>query len=278
VSGDALDPDLQRIAILPMYDFEELHAAHDELWAAIAARLRTRISCFVPDTLTRGTALLPAWRDPRLLLGQTCGYPLVTELHQTVRLVLTPIYTAPGCDGAWHRSAVIVRADDHVADLEGLRGRRCALNGWDSNTGMNLLRAMVAPIARSDRFLQEIVVSGSHHQSLCLVAAGEADVASIDCVTLAHLTRIDPALTARIRILDWTAPSPGLPMITSATNDDATLEALRAAVIEVFHDPALADVRGALLLAGYEILARETYGEISRLEAQATENGYPRLA
>jgi ABC-type phosphate/phosphonate transport system substrate-binding protein len=261
-----------------MYDFEELHAAHDQLWAAIAMRLRTRISGFVPDTLTRTEALLSAWQDSRLLLGQTCGYPLVTALSQTVRLVLTPIYAAPGCDGAWHCSAIVVRADDGVANLEGLRGQRCALNSWDSNTGMNLLRATIAPIARSERFLGEIIVSGSHHRSLSMVAAGEADVASIDCVTLAHLTRIDPALVATTRILDWTVPSPGLPMITSSTNDDATLEALRAAVIEVFHDSALADVRGALLLAGYEILARETYDTIGRLETLAAGHGYPRLA
>ncbi len=278
MSGDAPNPDLQRIAILPMYDFEDLRAAHDRLWAAIAARLRTQISGFVPEELTRETALLPAWRDSGLLLGQTCGYPLVTALNQTVRLVLTPIYMAPGCDGAWHRSAVIVRADDDVADLEGLRGRRCALNGWDSNTGMNLLRAMIAPIARSGRFFGEIIVSGSHHRSLGMVAAGEADVAAIDCVTLALLTRIDPALRAKIRVLDWTQPSPGLPMITSAMNDDATLEALRGAVIGAFQDPELAETRSTLLIAGYEMLAYEAYRTVARLETVASEHGYPDLA
>ena len=111
-----------------------------------------------------------------------------------------------------------------------------------------------------------------------MVAAGEADVAAIDCVTLAHLTRIDPASTDRIRILDWTQPSPGLPLITSATNDDATLEALRAAAIEAFHDPELADARRSLLIAGYEILGRETYDAVARLETLAVEHGYPRLA
>lgn len=276
--GDALEPDFQRVALLPMYDFEELDAAHNQLWAAIATRLRTRISGFVPETLARGADLLPAWRNPGLLLGQTCGYPLMTELKQAVRLVLTPIYAAPGCDGAWHRSAVIVRTHDGVVDLAGLRGRRCALNGWDSNTGMNLLRATVAPIARGERFFREIIVSGSHYRSLAMVAEGEADVAAIDCVTLAHLTRIDPALTARIRILDWTPPSPGLPMITSATTDDATLEALRAALIEVFDDPALAETRSDLLIAGYEIVAYETYAAVGRLEALAARHGYPRLA
>ncbi|HLY56993.1 MAG TPA: PhnD/SsuA/transferrin family substrate-binding protein, partial [Stellaceae bacterium] len=148
----------------------------------------------------------------------------------------------------------------------------------DSNTGMNLLRALVAPLARGGRFFGEVAVSGSHRGSLAMVADGAADVASVDCVTLALLTRIDPLLTARIRVLGWSAKSPGLPMITSTTTDDATLEALQAALAEVFRDPALADLRGALLLAGYEVLPYETYAVVGRLEAEAAGHGYPRLA
>lgn len=261
-----------------MYDFEALHAAHDRLWAAIAARLRAAGIADVPDDLTRTDALLPVWQNPRLLLGQTCGYPLVTVLQRTVRLVATPIYDAPGCDGPWHRSAVIVHADDPVADLAGLRGRRCALNGWDSNSGMNLLRAALAPFARDGRFFGEIVLSGGHRNSIALVASGEADVASVDCVTLAHLARIEPDRIARTRILDWTVPSPALPMITAAATDDATLDALRIAIAETLRDRSLAAIRKTLLLSGCEILPYETYDAIRRLEAEAAERGYARLS
>jgi ABC-type phosphate/phosphonate transport system substrate-binding protein len=261
-----------------MYDLEELHAAHDRLWAAVAARLRRSIPGDVPDALTRSAALLAVWRNPRLLLGQTCGYPLTTVLNREVRLVLTPIYQAPGCAGAWHRSAIVVRADDDVADLNGLRGRRCALNAWDSNTGMNLLRAMVAPLARGQRFFAGITLSGSHRRSLALVADGGADVAAIDCVTLALLTRIDPAMVARTRILGWSPPSPGLPMITSATTDEATIEELRGALAGIIRDPALAETRDTLLLGGYEALPYETYAVIRRFEAEAADLGYPHIA
>jgi ABC-type phosphate/phosphonate transport system substrate-binding protein len=275
---DARYPSDPRIAFLPMYDFEELHAAHDLFWAAIAIRLRPSLGGIVPSALARTTALMPTWRDPHLLLGQTCGYPLVTALNQMVRLVLTPVYDAPGCDGAWHRSAIVVRVDDDVTDLNGLRGRRCALNAWDSNTGMNLLRAAVAPIARGARFFRDITVTGSHRASLGLVAVGAADVASVDCVSLAHLTRIDPGLIERTRILDWSPASPALPMITAATTDQATLELLRTTLAEVFQDPTLAELRRTLLLESYEILPYETYETISHLEARAAANGYAQLA
>ena len=261
-----------------MYDFPALHAAHDQLWTAIATRLRPSLGPALPDSLTRTEALLATWQDPRLLLGQTCGYPLTTELGSRVRLVLTPVYDAPGCDGAWHRSALVVRADDDAAKMDDLHGRRCAVNAWDSNTGMNLLRAMVAPLAGGQPFFGGITLSGSHRNSLALVASGEADIAAIDCVSLAHLTRLDPQLAARTRILAWSPPSPGLPMITAAATDDATLEALRTALAEMLGDPALAGLRRTLLLNGYEVLPLEAYAVIPRLEAEAAAQGYPRLA
>ena len=260
-----------------MYDFGALRAAHDQLWAAIASRLRQSISGDVPDTLTRQDELLPLWRNPNLLLGQTCGYPLTTILKQSVRVVLTPIYTAPGCDGAWHRSAIVVRANEQAESLAAFRGRRAAINGWDSNTGMNLLRASVAPLARDGHFFGAISITGSHHASLLQVAAGEADVAAVDCVSLAHLSRIEPHLAAATRILDWTRQSPGLPMITAAATGAATLTPLRAALVEVAEDPALSEARDTLLIGGFEALPYETYRAVTQLEEAAAAQGYPRL-
>jgi ABC-type phosphate/phosphonate transport system substrate-binding protein len=266
------------LACLPMYDFPELVRDHDRLWAALATRLRRTIRDVVPDVLTRPTALMPIWRHPRLLLGQTCGWPLVTELAGTVRLVATPVYDAPGCDGARHRSAIVVRTDDPAATLADLRGRRCAINGWDSNTGMNLLRATIAPLAGGGRFFHDVEISGSHQQSLRLVGAGIADVAAIDAVSLALLGQIEPDLVGATRILGWTPASPGLPLITAPASSDATVEALREALADVFADPDLADIRHRLRLAGVEVLGLGDYEPVRRLEAEAMALGYPRLA
>jgi hypothetical protein len=81
-----------RIASLPMYDYPELHAAHDALWAAIRLRLRARGIGDTPDALTRSADLFSMWRNPALLLGQTCGHPQVTGLGDKVQVIATPIY------------------------------------------------------------------------------------------------------------------------------------------------------------------------------------------
>ena len=88
------------IAVLPMYDFPWIAAANDALWASISARL-ARAGVRSPTLLTRGGDLAALWRRPGLILGQTCGYPYVSGLKDAVRLIATPEYGFPGCEGAF---------------------------------------------------------------------------------------------------------------------------------------------------------------------------------
>jgi len=266
------------VAALPMYDLPELRAANDALWSAIAARLKADGVRRVPSELTRGLPLEEAWTNPALLLAQTCGYPLATSLHDRVQLVATPRYRVPGCEGAFHRSAVVVRDDATATCLADLRGGRCAINDRASNSGMNLLRVEIAPLARKQSFFGAVTVTGSHEASATAVADGDADVAAIDCVTWAHLQRFRPATTKRLRVLMWTVRSPGLPFITSARTDAATRAALGLALDAAARDPALSDVRGELMLEGFNALPASQYHAVLYLEQIATAQGYPRLA
>jgi ABC-type phosphate/phosphonate transport system substrate-binding protein len=260
-----------------MYDAGDLQAANDALWQAIAARLRAGGLTDVPAALSRDRTTDGLWQDPGLLLAQSCGYPLLTSLLGKVRLVATPRYRAAGCSGASYGSVIVVRATDRSRDLLDLRGRRCAANQPHSNTGMNLLRAAVAALADGRPFFAGICWSGSHRNSLAMVADGTADLAAIDVVTLAHLQRIEPELTAQVRILDRTPITPGLPFITAGDADDRTLALLRTALFEVASDPAHGAIRDTLLLDGFEILDEAAYRPVMALEIQAIDLGYPEL-
>jgi len=261
-----------------MYDLPELEAANDRLWAAIAERLRAKGVGGVPEQLTRTGALEAIWTDPNLLLAQTCGYPLVASLGERVRVVATPRYGAPGCDGALYRSALVVRAGDPASGLADLRGRRAAVNDLASNSGMNLFRAEVAPLAQGAPFFEAVTITGAHAASVEAVAAGEADVAAIDCVTWAHLQRLRPRTTNCLRILSWTMSAPGLPLIAAATMDAEVITALRQALAEIARDPKLVDVRETLLLDAFEVLVEGAYEAILALERDAIAQGYPILA
>jgi ABC-type phosphate/phosphonate transport system substrate-binding protein len=261
-----------------MYDLPELREANDALWAAIATRLRARDIVDLPDHLTRDIAPEVLWTDPDLVLAQTCGLPLATQLEGRVRVVATPRYRARGCDGADYRSAVVVRADSAVSSLDDLRAGRCAVNDLGSNSGMNLLRAEIAPLAGGKTFFKSVLVTGSHLASAEAIAEDEADVAALDCITWAHLRRWRSGLTDRLRVLTWTVRSPGLPLITSLGTSPSQLAALRAALDDVARDPDLREVRETLLLEGFSLTPAEHYRAALRLRDIAVGLGYPHLA
>jgi ABC-type phosphate/phosphonate transport system substrate-binding protein len=265
------------IASLPMYDLPELREANDALWAALRARLLAQGVDCLPRALTREPDLDAIWNAPNLLVAQTCGYPFMTRLRHRVRLVATPRYLARGCDGPFHRAAIVVRKGSRAQSLADLRGLRLAFNAPDSNTGVNLLRAELAQVAHGAGFFAATVSTGSHADSAAAVAEGRADVASIDCVTWAFLQRLRPALTERLAVLAWTARSPGLPLVTSRLTDRTTFTWLRQALDELARDPGLAPLRRELLLDGFHSLPEPHYRTLLYFEQMAASLGYAQL-
>jgi len=265
------------IAVLRMYDLPEIRQATDAVWQAIAERLRAAGLADVPSSLARHIDHHESWRRPELLLGQSCGYPALTGFKDALRIVATPLYDAPGCDGTMHRSFIVVQASSQARSLADLRGRRFALNSWDSNTGMNLPRLAFAPLAAHGCFLGEAVETGSHAASLACVAEGRADAASIDCVTHAHLARHCPSLVGGTRVLASTAPSRSLPFVTARSTPGGTVTALLEALASAFADPALAESLRALFLTGVTPADEGNYAILLDYETEAREMGYPRI-
>ena len=266
------------IANLPMYDLPELTAANDAFWQAIARALEREGVAGVPHELTRGVDLGGVWRDPDFLFGQTCGYPLMNAFKGEMKVIATPVYDAPGCEGPDYCSHIVVRADDPARDLSDLRGRTAAITHTASQSGYSALRATVAHLADRGRFFGKVVESGGHPNSLALVAAGEVDVCATDCVTYALLARHRPEALDRLRVLAHSPAAPGLPYVTRAEADDDRLARLRGALFAALGDPGLASAREALLIVGAEVLPETAYQRIVDLEQQAEAHGYAKVA
>jgi ABC-type phosphate/phosphonate transport system substrate-binding protein len=265
------------IAILPMYDFPWTAAANDALWAAISARL-AEAGVPAPMQLTRDGDLAALWRHPGLIFGQTCGYPYVTVLKDTVTLIAAPEYSFPGCEDASHRSFIIRRVSDSRRGLGEFRGATAALNAHDSNTGMNLFRAMMAPIAGGAPFFRALVVTGSHEASVTAVAAGRADLASIDCVSFTLLSRGRSELVERVTVVAESPLSPNLPFIAAAGVPASTIAAVRGALFAALADPALDEARATLGLKGARPVDSGNYDRLIEIAGGSAAAGYPRLA
>ena len=257
------------IAALPMYDAPWTQAANDRLWAHVRDRLRAR-GIAAPEALTRNRGFFEVWNDAGLLLGQTCGYPYWKSLRRQAEILAAPIYGFAGCEGASHRSFLVARADDSRATLAEFRGDRAAVNGFDSNTGMNLFRAAVAPLAEGKPFFADVVETGAHAQSLLAVVDNRADVAAIDCVTYALLGHGAHRLVAATKIIGETPATPTLPFIASRALPPETRTAVREALRAL---PPIPD----LGLTGVAFVPESAYACVEQFEREAAALGYPEL-
>lgn len=260
-----------------MYSLPEVRPAAEAWWQGLARACRAEGLEEVPAALDWPEDPKTNWRAPDLLLSQTCGYPLMTELQGAVRVVATPCYDAEGCSGPFYSSVLIVREDDEAKTLAELRGRRAAYNAGDSQSGYNVLRALIAPLAGGDAFFESTVETGSHAASIAAVAEARADLAAIDCVTFALHRKYKPEAVAGLRVLQHGPPTPGLPYVTAAGRSEEDLLRLREALYEALADPGLKDARAALLISGAAVLPESAYEALVAMQQEALALGYPQL-
>lgn len=265
------------IASLPMYDLPEVHWALDDLWAAIARHLKRHGVDDVPPTLLHTRPLHELWTNPDLFISQCCGFDIVKTYTRWLQPLATPRYTAPGCHGCNYLSLVIVAESSAANCIEDMRGTTCAVNGPESHSGMNALRDLVAPLSGGRPFFAGIMESGAHADSIALVARGEAQVAAIDNVTHALLSRHRPAAIAGTRVLCETSSGPGIPFAARTETGADTVERMRAAIVDAFAEPDLAEALDALFMGGVEVLPHADYYELIDFEHRAVGLCYPKL-
>ncbi|HSS66104.1 MAG TPA: PhnD/SsuA/transferrin family substrate-binding protein [Gammaproteobacteria bacterium] len=262
------------IASLPMYDFEEIRAQTDALWRHLARAMRRAGVEEVPASLTRQDPCHELWSRRDLLFSQTCGYPMVREYRSRLRPVAVPRYAAPGCSGSEYCSAILVREGANHRDIAAFRGAVCAVNSPVSQSGYNVLRALIAPLAENGRFFSKVKLTGSHIGSIASVGAGEADICAVDCVTHALVSRYRPSALDGTRVMSYTPRCPGLPFVTRADLDADQFKRLRIAVHEAFADGEGEAIRAALFIQGVDDTRFENYRVVLEMESAAAASGY----
>ena len=265
------------IASLPMYDWPEVRQATDAWWAGLARHLSAE-GFAAPRRLSRTRIPATPWRRSRLVVSQTCGYPLTHDFKGRLEVIATPVYAVEGCNGPNYSSLIVVRAEAGVSRLEDLRSATAAYSAADSLSGHLALKCVFAPLSKDGRFFGRVVKSGGHVGSMQLVRERKADVAAIDCVTFALARRYRPDLAAGLRIIARGPSAPALPYVTAAGRPPVDIARIRGALAAAAADPALAEAREALFIAGLEFLPAGAYQRVLDLEAGCGALGYADLA
>jgi ABC-type phosphate/phosphonate transport system substrate-binding protein len=172
---------------------------------------------------------------------------------------------------------VVVAKTSPIRGIAEARGAICAVNEFRSHSGMNALRALVAPHHADGRFFSRVRITGSHENSIAAVVRSEADICAVDCVTYGLLAQHRPAALVGTRVLCQSAPAPAIPFVTRADLGEQYFHRLQAALLEVLSDPVLGVVRWKLCMSGGEAVSAADYDVIRRFEDEAAVRGYPDL-
>ena len=239
------------VASLAMYPFDNLRPHWNHLWEGVRARLS-----FDAPALDWQLSADEAARRDDLLLGQTCGWPLVTDLAGRVRLVGTFDCDVEGAVDGTYYSLLVSNRDQPVADILRRPGLRVAANSVDSLSGwISLLSVANAHAVKLDA----VEWTGAHALSVVAVREGRADLAAIDSVTWTHLDHAGLSVVGRCPRI------PCLPLVTAGSSTDTIVSELRRALAESVSDPAMAASRAALRIRGYLDRELDAYEGVTAL-------------
>lgn len=217
------------IANLMMYQRPQLVEAHSKYWALIRKHL-SRAGIDSPETLSQDAEEFFVWNHPELILSQTCGMPYRTSLHGKVQLIGTPDYGVQGCPAGYYRSAIIVRADDARTTISAFKGAVFAYNQTFSQSGY---AAPFWHLSPEGCWFEHRLHTQQHLESARAVSTKSADIASIDAVTWRNIETYEH-FASELRVLEWTIPTPGLPLITALGQDaDLICAAVKHAIDEL---------------------------------------------
>lgn len=264
---------VERLITCGMYSFtDELKLAWQQLFNILIELLEVGGDEQISLRFDSDQALL---RDPALMFGHTCGYPLMTCWKDRLHPFCVPVFDVPGSEGKLYSSRFIVGANSGIASLADCSGKVAAINAPDSNSGMNVFRYAISNLKPARRFFSGVITTGGHLHSLEAVANRQADIAAIDCVSYQLIQDCRPELVEQVRSIGFSVKTCGLPFVVPGPGTSDTkmlIENLNRALAS-----APDSVREKLHLLSFEPVTLGDYQAIVDIETHAVESGYPLL-
>ncbi|MFN3928072.1 MAG: phosphate/phosphite/phosphonate ABC transporter substrate-binding protein [Thermoflexus sp.] len=257
-----------RVAVAPVISPRATFETYSPLLDYLAHRLDRPVELLQRPTYSEINDLI---RTGQADVGFVCGGAFVEgEREGYMELLVVPQISGT----TTYHALIIVRVDSSFYQLEDLRGRRFAFTDPLSNSGRLYVQYRLAQMGETpEGFFRDTFFTYSHDNSIRAVAQGLADGASVDSLVYESLSRSEPALIAKIRVIERSPPFWIPPVVVHPELAPGLKEALRQAFLEMHGDP-----RGqkALAVLGVERFVPPdpaAYEDIRRMAARV--RGWP---
>jgi phosphonate transport system substrate-binding protein len=171
-------------------------------------------------------------------------------------------------------SDLIVREDSPYQTIQELKGRTYVYNDEISNSGYNMPRYRLLELGLTNGFFGKVLRSGSHEESIRMVAAGEADASFVDSLVLDYDREKQLGHASAVRILESMGPAGITPLVASAKMPADLRDTLQRALVGMNEDPEGRKILDEALLDRFVIVEDRHYDGIRSMKEAAEEAGF----
>lgn len=226
-----------RISVAAVESPRDTYPTYTQLLARVGERLGVPVEFVQRRTYREVNDLLAAGQLDAAILC-TGGYlDLQQRLPGAVEVLAAPIVGGEST----YRSLLVVPAESPAKSLADLAGRRFAFTDELSFTGRTWVMHRLRELGRDpETFFGGTTYTQSHDRSIAGIAAGIVDGAAVHSLVLEHMIARDPALAARVRVVERSPPFGMMPVVASTRIDARTRARLRDVLTTLDRDPVAA--------------------------------------
>ena len=170
-----------------------------------------------------------------------CGLPYVLKHDankDAVHLIAAPVMKDPRYGNKpKYFSDLIVRKDSKFKKLEDLRGATFVYNEESSNSGYNMPRYKLLKLGQTQGFFGKLVRSGSHEESIRMVATGKADASFVDSLVLDFDRETGHGWASEVKVIDSLGPAGIPPVVVSGKASADVRKRVKDALLAMHKDP-----------------------------------------
>jgi phosphonate transport system substrate-binding protein len=222
-------------------------------------------------------------------IGAICGLPYIHKARaDQVELLAIPVMAVtagtwpdvPGYDkvpGKYY-SYTIVRKDSHIKNWSELRGKTYAFNDMGSNSGYNMPRYKLVQLGAKSwtEYFSKVRVSGSHEESIRMVAEGLVDASSVDSLVLDFDRASDDPYATNVKVIEvlFEGGAGAPPFVISKKVDMSFKQSLQNAMASMHQDPEGSHILKRALLREFMLPNDTNYDDVRNFEDAARRAGF----
>jgi len=264
-----------RVVMAAAFVSEAGIGVYDEIFRYLGEKLEREVEYISGFSYSTINAML----DSGLVdVGFICGLPYIMKRDKpqpSVELLLAPVSKGSIYkDMPIYYSYIIAHKDSKFDSFSEFKGSRFVYNDEISNSGYNMPRAHLIGMGETSGFFGKVIRSGSHDESIRMVALGEADVSAVDSLVYDYDQAKNPRYTHQTKIVEILGPA-GIPPVVISTKTPLSLrQKIQDTLLGMKDDPAGKVILDKALVDRFTIVDDSNYDGIRKSLKQAEDSGY----